>query len=762
MKRKPKDHKCGERECKNCRKWVDKDHKCYMKTKKALGGLCQNSCFKRQTYKECVSCKQSEGISCMKTCKIREPDKSNDWCDQCKYADFSEKYFFFDLETMQETGNHVVKVVINHDFHCNKTFFNDENEYCTWLFDRKHSGYTVLAHYGKGFNFQFLAKYCFKNKIKVFTIYQGNKLIYMQASDYNIRFIDSINFTLNPLRIFPKTYGLTELAKGYLPHLFNTKSNQNYIGKYPDKCYYGYDSMTEDQRKTFDKWYETVKHETFDFRKEIIKYCDSDVDILRRGCLELRKLFLKTADIDPFRYVTLAGVCMAIYRNNFLKENTIAIDEDVIQQDQYSEKSIAWLDYLSQKHNINIQHALNIGEKKLILGNKPHKVDGFYENAVYQFQGCYWHGCPKCFRESTVNMHNQICMKDLYEKTKKINSKIEDAGYELIQIWECDFNDGKDIKKYMKKEWKRDFVTPLNPRDAFYGGGCEPTTLKYEMKDNEKDRYIDVCSLYPTVNFFDCYPTGHPEKIKNPKKCNKKWYGLIKCKILPPRKLYHPVLPYKEEKVIFSLCKLCSETIKCKHHKTVSEKKRCKEYYEIRNKECNHTDDERSFIGTWTTPEVKLAIQKGYQILNIYEVWNFNTRSDTLFKDFVKMFLKIKLETDDKWSENFKTEEEYRRYVKKKLDIELGEIKKNPGMRFIAKICLNSLWGKFGQRKNMSQTEYVNELEDFYRIILNDNIKDLNMMFMNDDCVEMNYKMKDAYVKDNFNTNIYIAAFTTS
>ncbi|GBN04849.1 hypothetical protein AVEN_1930-1 [Araneus ventricosus] len=322
-------------------------------------------------------------------------------------------------------------------------------------------------------------------------------------------------------------------------------------------------------------------------------------------------------------------------------------------------------------------------------------------------------------------------MKDLYEKTKKINHKIEDEGYELIQIWECDFNDYKDIKKYMKKEWKRDFVAPLDPRDAFYGGRCEPATLKYKMKDNEKGRYIDVCSLYPTVNFFDYYPTGHPEKIKNPKKYNKKWYGLIKCKVLPPRKLYHPVLPYKEEKLIFSLCKSCSETIKCKHHKTESEKKRCKECYEIRNKECSHTDDERSFIGTWTTTEVKLALHKGYQILNIYEVWNFNTRSDTLFKDYVKMFLKIKLETDDKWSENFKTEEEYRRCVKEKLDIELREIKKNPGMRFIAKICLNSLW-------------------------------DLNMIFLNDDCLEMKHKFKDEYVPDNFNTNIYIAAFTTS
>ncbi|GFQ77323.1 DNA_pol_B_2 domain-containing protein [Trichonephila clavata] len=93
-----------------------------------------------------------------------------------------------------------------------------------------------------------------------------------------------------------------------------------------------------------------------------MKYCDSDVDILRRGCLEMRKLFLKTADIDPFRYVTLAGVCMAIYRSKFLIEGTIAIDED-IKQDVYSKKSIAWLDYLSNKYNINIQHALNGGEK---------------------------------------------------------------------------------------------------------------------------------------------------------------------------------------------------------------------------------------------------------------------------------------------------------------------------------------------------------------------------------------------------------------
>jgi hypothetical protein len=39
-----------------------------------------------------------------------------------------------------------------------------------------------------------------------------------------------------------------------------------------------------------------------DFKKELYDYCNSDVNTLRRGCLELRKQFLEIANIDPFRY----------------------------------------------------------------------------------------------------------------------------------------------------------------------------------------------------------------------------------------------------------------------------------------------------------------------------------------------------------------------------------------------------------------------------------------------------------------------------
>src|SRR3977135_2987211 len=93
-----------------------------------------------------------------------------------------------------------------------------------------------------------------------------------------------------------------------------------------------------------------------------------------------------------------------------------------------------------------------------------------------------------------------------------------------------------------------DYVGRLKPRDAFYGGRTEPTKLLYNFKNKgQKGRYVDFVSLYPTVNFYDEYPIDHPTYITKPKAYDPSWFGLIKCKIYPPRELYYPVLPYKQE-----------------------------------------------------------------------------------------------------------------------------------------------------------------------------------------------------------------------
>ena len=722
-------HKCGYTECNNCNKYVSKNHKCFMKKVKAKGGYCT--------------------VDSMKPCKNNDSIKNTDWCYPCRT--YTEKYMFYDFEATQNTGTHAVNLSIAQDFEGKEYIHNSIEEFCKGFLNDKFKGYTFIAHNSKGYDCHFVLKWLIDQGIKPYCIYNGAKIMFMEIPKLSIRFIDSLNFLQMPLKSFPKTFGMSELKKGYFPHYFNKECNKDYVGTIPSKKHYGYNQMKPDERTKFLKWYEERVRENyvFDFKKEILEYCRSDVDILRRGIMKLREDFIELENIDPLHYITIASVCMTIYHSNYMPNKTIAIVPEYTKTDNFSKMSIMWLNYVLTTKGLNIQHALNGGEKKLTIDDKTYKVDGFCEetNTVYEFYGCFWHGCPKCYRPNIINTKNQKDMGTLNDLTIEKRETIKSAGYNHVSTYECQLNKNKEFQKFAK-DFDQEIVEPLNPRDSFYGGRTNATKLLYKFKENECGRYVDFCSLYPTVQYYQKYPIGHPTKIHNPEKyCKTSWYGLIKCKVVPPRKLYHPVLPQRikvdsYEKLVFTLCKTCAET---------------------RNQnKCKHTDTQRSFIGTWTTDEVSKALEKGYKILRIYKVWHFAKSTDTLFKGYIRRFMKIKLESS---SYNFKTKEEensFKARIKDSLDIDVEKFEFNAGLRSIAKLCLNSLWGKFGQRSNMSQTKYVTDVSEFYEILLDDKLGNKNFQFINDDMVQMTYNFKDQFVDNSNNTNIYIACFTTS
>lgn len=66
----------------------------------------------------------------------------------------------------------------------------------------------------------------------------------------------------------PLAFGLEELSKGYFPHLFNTRENQTYMGRYPDPQYYGIDYMSSDERKKFLEWYKKKKKKYLTSKKK--------------------------------------------------------------------------------------------------------------------------------------------------------------------------------------------------------------------------------------------------------------------------------------------------------------------------------------------------------------------------------------------------------------------------------------------------------------------------------------------------------------
>ena len=78
---------------------------------------------------------------------------------------------------------------------------------------------------------------------------------------------------------------------------------------------------------------------------------------------------------------------------------------------------------------------------------------------------------------------------------------------------------------------------------------------------------------------------------------------------------------------------------------SVCERRTSKPWLE-RSEVCGHTKEERAMIGTWCTPEIQKAVEKGYDVIKIYEVSHFKpgNRRTGLFAEYVNKWLKNKTE----------------------------------------------------------------------------------------------------------------------
>ena len=102
---------------------------------------------------------------------------------------------------------------------------------------------TVIAHNFQGYDSNFILQYLRKQGVKYDVNMCRAKVLGLTVDMFNIHFIDSLNFIRMKLANFPKTFGIEEFSKGYFPHLFNRKENENYIGPILPTPYYNPDNM---------------------------------------------------------------------------------------------------------------------------------------------------------------------------------------------------------------------------------------------------------------------------------------------------------------------------------------------------------------------------------------------------------------------------------------------------------------------------------------------------------------------------------------
>lgn len=348
---------------------------------------------------------------------------------------------------------------------------NTGDDFCKWLFSEENEESRIFYHNFRGYDSYPIVSYMYENAILLEVIMNGSKFMSIKVPHLKMKFIDSMNFIPMALSKIPKAFNLSELAKGYFPHLFNKHENQLVIlNRLPDMNYYNPGGMMPDDRQKFMLWYDEHKNDVFHFEKDITKYCRSDVDILRKGCLKFRKIFMQMTStndeesIDPFAYcITIASACNLVFRKLFLKERSIGIipTQGYRPIDKQSVKAMQWKKYHVHHTKVEIQHAGNVGETEI----GPYKVDGYYEienqKVVMEFHGDYWHGNPKCYSANTINKVVGMTMGDLYQRTLEKRRYLESSGYTYLQMWESDFDRAVETTDEMKS-FIEHLENPLN------------------------------------------------------------------------------------------------------------------------------------------------------------------------------------------------------------------------------------------------------------------------------------------------------------
>ena len=149
-------------------------------------------------------------------------------------------------------------------------------------------------------------------------------------------------------------------------------------------------------------------------------------------------------------------------------------------------------------------------------------------------------------------------------------------------------------------------------------------------------------------------------------------------------------------------------------------------------------------------------------------MWDFPTdpeRRRGVFKEYVNTWLKIKEEASG-FPKDCTTDAQRQQHVddyevREGIRLDINNIRANPGRRAVAKLMLNSMWGKFGQRLDKINVKKFTDARELHTFLTSGRHSITYISPFNDDRVEVRYRTHDEMLEVNPNVNIFVACFTT-
>jgi hypothetical protein len=151
--------------------------------------------------------------------------------------------------------------------------------------------------------------------------------------------------------------------------------------------------------------------------------------------------------------------------------------------------------------------------------------------------------------------------------------------------------------------------------------------------------------------------------------------------------------------------------------------------------------------------------------------WSEDESSETFLRGYVSFFLRMKQEAEG-WKKlgasSDTPDEEEKEKVMEKVYVESGciarvrpeNVAKNPVKRQMAKLFLNSLWGKFCQKPHKEVYTTINGYQQFAALWNDSRIvrKSFRFRHLGNNTWKVRYETIDAFTKANAKYNIFLSA----
>lgn len=688
---------------------------------------------------------------------------------------------------------YVRKVYCDNDEEKEGIYFANEIQFIEAIISKQEFINAVfVAHNGGSYDVHFLLRILERKEIMhTFVPSPTSKHKFIQIhithDNLNIRFIDFMRFIPGSLKNIAEAFEIP-VSKGDFPHKFNNGDNDHYVGPIPpahtEEDYWGLSSArTEKQRNQFLLWYEDqcliychcpvycqgqCGLKAWDFQEEIKKYCLLDVVVLaeivrnyRNACMnfdisdEDKIMNWTVPRLDPLQYMTLPQITINTLVNGFENMNHADYDFNGIvsigktQRGGQCAEAILWLYEIQQRQSQQIFYLGNCLREYYDFATQ-FPVDGYCPELgqIFLFLDCEYWACPMCMQEE-VEFNHKIPKRNLYasdvrDMLQQVLHDLHRQYRKVVMIWSHEYNTSFKDPKLLE------MTRLFSPSECFYGGRTEVFKIYANATLREKEiHYYDVTSLYPSVYAHHPLPLGKPihligsaiDLVRFHPTASDRYFGFAKVHVIPRKSDLIGLLPKRDEKsgrLFFPVIPM---------------------------------------TGCWFTTEIYLAMQNGYEVTDVFEIyhWDERNRSDKHLGAYVNYFFQMKQEAEG-WkklgasSENPTEEEKHE--IAERLYVQNGnlgkirpdKVRKNAVLRALAKLYLNSLWGKLAQKpsKNSHITIYGNQ--QLLDLIHNPHIMfdSCNFREISPGVYKSNFKLKDEFVPSVRHGNLFIGAAVTA